>query len=201
MPPSSSIVTKSISMQLAGVVGYSANKAKCVSPAACARAAFGWSLPLRSGRTAETELRSFRAGPAGGRCWTQTWWRRWLGYGWLGSGGQSSHQQLEPSPCGKWPSRMRFRGELDGDPSEIRTCDTRFRKPLLYPLSYGAMPGGRPPAYRFTACHPSGGQARWTAWGWGDRLQKSAPMSLIWPDSRISSVSRVTHSMLSPGGG
>lgn len=27
-----------------------------------------------------------------------------------------------------------------GDPSKIRTCDTRFRKPLLYPLSYGAMP-------------------------------------------------------------
>ena len=26
------------------------------------------------------------------------------------------------------------------DPSKIRTCDTRFRKPLLYPLSYGAMP-------------------------------------------------------------
>ncbi len=25
-----------------------------------------------------------------------------------------------------------------GDPSKIRTCDTRFRKPLLYPLSYGA---------------------------------------------------------------
>ena len=24
-----------------------------------------------------------------------------------------------------------------GAPSRIRTCDTRFRKPLLYPLSYG----------------------------------------------------------------
>jgi hypothetical protein len=23
-------------------------------------------------------------------------------------------------------------------PGRIRTCDTRFRKPLLYPLSYGA---------------------------------------------------------------
>lgn len=28
-----------------------------------------------------------------------------------------------------------------GDPSKIRTCDTRFRKPLLYPLSYGAKTG------------------------------------------------------------
>ena len=26
---------------------------------------------------------------------------------------------------------------LVGAPSRIRTCDTRFRKPLLYPLSYG----------------------------------------------------------------
>ena len=24
----------------------------------------------------------------------------------------------------------------DGAPGRIRTCDTRFRKPLLYPLSY-----------------------------------------------------------------
>jgi hypothetical protein len=24
-----------------------------------------------------------------------------------------------------------------GAPGRIRTCDTRFRKPLLYPLSYG----------------------------------------------------------------
>lgn len=28
-------------------------------------------------------------------------------------------------------------GEARGAPSRIRTCDTRFRKPLLYPLSYG----------------------------------------------------------------
>ena len=27
-----------------------------------------------------------------------------------------------------------------GGPSRNRTCDTRFRKPLLYPLSYGAIP-------------------------------------------------------------
>jgi hypothetical protein len=28
---------------------------------------------------------------------------------------------------------------LAGGPDRNRTCDTRFRKPLLYPLSYGAM--------------------------------------------------------------
>ena len=27
-----------------------------------------------------------------------------------------------------------------GGPDRIRTCDTWFRKPLLYPLSYGALP-------------------------------------------------------------
>ena len=26
-----------------------------------------------------------------------------------------------------------------GGPGRIRTCDARFRKPTLYPLSYGAM--------------------------------------------------------------
>ena len=31
----------------------------------------------------------------------------------------------------------RWLGEILGAPSRIRTCDTRFRKPLLYPLSYG----------------------------------------------------------------
>ncbi len=29
-----------------------------------------------------------------------------------------------------------------GAPSRIRTCDTRFRKPLLYPLSYGGQRTG-----------------------------------------------------------
>ncbi len=40
-----------------------------------------------------------------------------------------------------------------GAPGKIRTCDTRFRKPLLYPLSYGGgtcglacgKPSARPP--------------------------------------------------------
>ena len=27
---------------------------------------------------------------------------------------------------------------MTGGPGRIRTCGTRFRKPLLYPLSYGA---------------------------------------------------------------
>ena len=29
---------------------------------------------------------------------------------------------------------------LDGAPGMNRTCDTRFRKPVLYPLSYGGAP-------------------------------------------------------------
>ena len=31
----------------------------------------------------------------------------------------------------------RWLGEMLGAPTRIRTGDTRFRKPLLYPLSYG----------------------------------------------------------------
>ena len=31
---------------------------------------------------------------------------------------------------------------LHGGPGRIRTCGTRFRKPLLYPLSYGAREEG-----------------------------------------------------------
>ncbi len=27
--------------------------------------------------------------------------------------------------------------EVDGAPGTIRTCDTRIRNPVLYPLSYG----------------------------------------------------------------
>src|SRR5215213_4916077 len=63
-------------------------------------------------------------------------------------------------------------------PSRIRTCDTRFRKPLLYPLSYGGGPahggaalsdegsrsGARPaPASqsRRTACPPT--SSCWTS--------------------------------------
>ena len=31
------------------------------------------------------------------------------------------------------------RSELDSAPGRIRTCDTWFRKPVLYPLSYGGL--------------------------------------------------------------
>ena len=30
-------------------------------------------------------------------------------------------------------------GQIGGDPGRTRTADTWFRKPLLYPLSYGAV--------------------------------------------------------------
>jgi hypothetical protein len=33
---------------------------------------------------------------------------------------------------------LKFSGFVDGGPERIRTSDTWFRKPLLYPLSYGA---------------------------------------------------------------
>ncbi len=32
--------------------------------------------------------------------------------------------------------KKHFRCSLMGAPGRIRTCDTRFRKPMLYPLSY-----------------------------------------------------------------
>ncbi len=33
-----------------------------------------------------------------------------------------------------------------GAPERIRTSDTRFRKPLLYPLSYEGVAAGTPPS-------------------------------------------------------
>lgn len=45
-----------------------------------------------------------------------------------------------PAAVVTWPSvssEMRADQGNDGRPSRIRTCDTGFRKPLLYPLSYG----------------------------------------------------------------
>ncbi len=47
-------------------------------------------------------------------------------------------------------------GQPAGGPDRNRTCDTRFRKPLLYPLSYGAdiiVPSSLP---RFNARFPEG---------------------------------------------
>ena len=32
---------------------------------------------------------------------------------------------------------LRVGQEIGGDPGRIRTCDTRIRNPVLYPLSYG----------------------------------------------------------------
>ena len=38
--------------------------------------------------------------------------------------------------------KPRYRGLLQCGPGRIRTCDARFRKPTLYPLSYGAAKTG-----------------------------------------------------------
>lgn len=40
--------------------------------------------------------------------------------------------------CGD-PIELAARGGEGGDPGWIRTSDPRFRRPLLYPLSYGTM--------------------------------------------------------------
>src|SRR3954471_3921335 len=61
---------------------------------------------------------------------------------------QGGQQPSYPTP-GEWPGESQLLGAL----GRIRTCDTRFRKPLLYPLSYeggdsqasgGARCGGSP---------------------------------------------------------
>ena len=36
-----------------------------------------------------------------------------------------------------WKDTGPFTSHLLGAPGRIRTCDARFRKPTLYPLSYG----------------------------------------------------------------
>jgi hypothetical protein len=36
---------------------------------------------------------------------------------------------------------IEFFSILDGAPGMIRTCDTRIRNPVLYPLSYGGRRG------------------------------------------------------------
>ena len=46
------------------------------------------------------------------------------------------------------PSNINRNNTLRGAPARIRTCGTRFRKPMLYPLSYGGGAGaigGRKP--------------------------------------------------------
>ncbi len=39
-------------------------------------------------------------------------------------------------------NKPRYCGLLHCGPGRIRTCDARFRKPTLYPLSYGAAKTG-----------------------------------------------------------
>ncbi len=39
-------------------------------------------------------------------------------------------------------------GKLFSTPDRIRTCDLRFRKPLLYPLSYRGVN-----SYKITTCN------------------------------------------------
>jgi hypothetical protein len=43
--------------------------------------------------------------------------------------------------------------QLDGcAPGRIRTCDTRFRKPMLYPLSYEGLPAVCRQTHSLNAC-------------------------------------------------
>jgi hypothetical protein len=63
---------------------------------------------------------------------------------------------------------------FDGAPGRIRTCDARFRKPTLYPLSYGGRTAGYPGKHR----RPAGDRRLWRvfalvpssqAQGWNER--------------------------------
>ena len=49
----------------------------------------------------------------------------------------SRHQGITPSQCPHRPSVQGGKSTQISAPGRIRTCDTWFRKPLLYPLSYG----------------------------------------------------------------
>jgi hypothetical protein len=52
--------------------------------------------------------------------------------------GTTGHNKIGPPPvsAGEGP----FLRASGGAPGRIRTCDTRFRKPMLYPLSYEGLP-------------------------------------------------------------
>jgi hypothetical protein len=89
--------------------------------------------------------------------------RRWPGAGWgaqvpgirpevqvkpAGTGCKSGSKQITVVP-GDRVSAGQTVPNTDGAPGRNRTSDTRFRKPLLYPLSYeggGCRKGGRKPA-------------------------------------------------------
>ena len=46
-------------------------------------------------------------------------------------------------------------GRDDGAPDRTRTCGTRFRKPLLYPLSYRGLKRDFPSTILFDMCERS----------------------------------------------
>jgi hypothetical protein len=65
---------------------------------------------------------SFRSGFANGGRWGQT-----------AADGDWKHDRYFTSVCAGQGWFLLVNG---GAPGRIRTCDTRFRKPMLYPLSY-----------------------------------------------------------------
>ena len=59
--------------------------------------------------------------------------------------GQDGVQRVPPvrrSPAANYLHTARKRGPGSDAPGRIRTCDTRFRKPVLYPLSYEGAHSG-----------------------------------------------------------
>ena len=63
------------------------------------------------------------------------------GYVWLSSSRSPGLATLQ----GRLPRRWRRTGRPDSQSAlgMIRTCDTRFRKPMLYPLSYEGGAGAK----------------------------------------------------------
>ncbi len=53
----------------------------------------------------------------------------------------SSQAESDPKEkcIGLGSDRLRLAVPGNGAPGRIRTCDARFRKPTLYPLSYGGL--------------------------------------------------------------
>ncbi len=90
-------------------------------------------------------------------------------------------------------SRHQTAPPADGAPGRIRTCDARFRKPTLYPLSYGGggcrKPGRNSPVdQRTTACsrcdgsrEPNGASIQGGYPSLGERKWRRPPSS--WPRS------------------